>query len=212
MSRRVHRVPVRLHPCAGRLAREDLLAILRGADEMINRGGRTLLAAVLRGSRRKEVLEHGLDRIPVHGHFRGMAEDEVLARIDRAIVDGYLDIQYDYRLPLLVFTPAGWEIEKETYARELFEGFDARLRAGPPFGMEELKDRNRGMILRLLALVAESDDPRYIPLLEAWAEVDYRKVRQRIGQVVRRLSGQPEPPEQDAGEDAVGLPRLEVVP
>lgn len=212
MSRRVHRVPVRLHPCAGRLAREDLLAILRGADEMINRGGRTLLAAVLRGSKRKEVLEHGLDRIPVHGHFRGIAEDEVLARIDRAIVDGYLDIQYDYRLPLLVFTPKGWEIEKETYARELFEGFEARLRAGPPFGMEELKDRNRGMILRLLELVERSEDARYVPLLREWAAVDYKKVRQRIGQVVRRLSGQPEPPEQDSGEDAVERPGPEVVP
>lgn len=209
MSRRVHRVPIRLHPKrGGPIPREDLCAILRAADPLINRGGRTLLAAVLRGSKRKEVLEHGLDRIPVHGYFRGVPEEEVLASIDRVIVDGYLDIQYDYRLPLLIFTPEGWEIEKETYARELFDGLEARLRAGPPHGMEELKDRNRGMILRLLELVEESEDARYIPLLLEWAAVDYKKVRQRIGQVIRRLSGQPEL----AGDEAPERPELKVVP
>src|SRR5215218_9512948 len=140
MSRRVQRVPVHLHPGrAGRLAFEDLRAILRAADPLIGRGGRTLLTALLRGSRRKDVLEHGLDRCPVYGYFRGVPEDEVLARIDRAIVDGYLAIEYDYRLPLLVYTPEGWEIERETYARELFDGLEARLRAGPPYGMAEMK-------------------------------------------------------------------------
>lgn len=192
MSRRVHRVPVHLDAKGvGRLPPDDLKAILRGADPLINRGGRTLLCAVLRGSRRKEVLEHGLDRIPVHGWFRDLSDSEVMKRIDRAIVDGYLDVQYDYRLPLLVFTPAGWEIERETYARELFDGFEARLRAGPPYAMAELKDRNRGLILRLLELVEESDDPRYLPLLKEWAAVDYKKVRQRINQVIRRLSHLP---------------------
>lgn len=103
------------------------------------------------------------------------------------IADGYLAIEYDYRLPLLVFTPAGWEIERETYARELFDGFDARLASGSPYGMEELKDRNRGVILRLLELVEASRDPRLIPLLLEWMEVDYRKLRERIGQVIRHL-------------------------
>ncbi|HET7230546.1 MAG TPA: RQC-minor-1 family DNA-binding protein [Longimicrobium sp.] len=201
MSRRVQRVPVHLDARGvGRLPFDDLKAILRAADPLIARGGRTLLAAVLRGSRRKEVLEHGLDRVPVHGYFRGIPEAEVLKRIDRAIVDGYLDIHYDYRLPLLVYTPKGWEIEKETYARELFDGFEARLRAGPPYGMETLKDRDRGMILRVLELVEESGDALYIPLLEEWAACDYRKVRERIGQVIRRLS---RPPADALGEELI---------
>lgn len=210
---RVHRVPVHLDARGvGRLPPDDLKAILRAADELINRGGRTLLCAVLRGSRRKEVLEHGLDRIPVHGYFRGLPDHDVMKRIDRAIVDGYLDIQYDYRLPLLIFTPAGWEIERETHARELFDGLEARLRDGPPYGMETLKDRNRGMILRLLDLVDESGDPRYIPVLKEWAALDYKKVRQRIAQVIRRLSGQPEPVESDAEDEVAERPRLEIVP
>lgn len=36
----------------------------------------------------------------------------LLAKIDRAIADGYLDIEYDYRLPFLVFTSRGWEIKR----------------------------------------------------------------------------------------------------
>ena len=189
MSRGGHRVPVHLHPAAGRpLPPEELASILRGADPLVMRGGRTLLAHVLRGSRQKKVLEHGLDRIPVHGFYRGVPEEEVLAKIDRVIADGYLAIEYDYRLPLLVFTPEGWAIEKETYARELFAGFGARLAMGPPYGMAELNDRNRGVILRLLELVEQSEDERCVPLLREWAEVDHRKVRERIGQVIRGLS------------------------
>lgn len=152
------------------------------------RGGRTLLTKVLKGSRQKNILELQLDRSPAHGHYKGMSESDVLARVDWVIKNGYLRIEYDYRLPLLVYTPAGWEIERETMARELLHGFDDLLLAGPPFHMAYLKDRDRGMILRLLDLVAETEDPRYIPLLQAWARVDYRKVRQRIGKVVRLLS------------------------
>jgi hypothetical protein len=195
MSRRVHRVEVRLQPARiGALPDAELRAILRGADPLIMQGGRTLLCKVLRGSREKKVLELGLDRIPVHGCYRGTSEDEVLARIDWVIARGYLAIEYDYRLPLLVYTPAGWEIEKETYARELAAGFDALLAAGPPFDLAHLRDRDRGLIWRVLELVEERGDPRYVPLLEAWAEVDYRKVRERIRRVIGRLrSNRPGP-------------------
>lgn len=198
MGRRVHRVPYHLDAHGIQtLPLEDLKAILRGADDLVMRGGRTLLAKVLRGSRQRDVLAHGLDRSPVHGYFRGLSDEEVLARIDWAILHGYLDVVYDYRLPLLVFGEKGWAIERETYARELFAGFDARLAAGPPYGMEELRDRNRPMILRLLDLVEESGDPKYVPLLEEWARVDYRKVRERIAGILRRLrpAGPPSPAE-----------------
>jgi hypothetical protein len=195
MSRRVHRVEYRLQPARiGTLPDAELRAILRGADPLIMRGGRTLLCKVLKGSRDRKVLELGLDRLPVYGCYRGMPDDDVLARIDWVIARGYLDIEYDYRLPLLVYTPAGWEIEKETYARELVAGFDALLAAGPPFDLAYLKDRNRGLILRVLELVEESADTRYVPLLEAWAVIDYRKVRERIRRVVRHLRAGPAPP------------------
>ena len=76
----------------------------------------------------------------------------------------------------------GGEIERETYAEELLQGFDDLLVAGAePYDMSYLKDRARDMILLLLDKVEATGDRKYIPLLEAWAEFDYKKVRRRIG-------------------------------
>lgn len=188
MSRKVRRVPVHIDPRGiEELSFADQKAILRGADDLIGTGGRTLLVKILRGSRMKKVLELGLDRSPVHGWFRELSEEEVLARVDWMIANGLLDIEYDYRLPILVYTPRGWEIERETFASELLEGFDDLLETGPPFDMSYLRDRQRDLILLLLDKVEATGDAKYIPLLRAWEEVDYKKVRQRIRQVIRRL-------------------------
>ena len=56
--------------------------------------------------------------------------------------------------------------------------------------MGYLKDRNRGLIWRFIDLIEESGNPGYIPLLEAWAEIDYQKVRKRINAVIRSLDTQ----------------------
>src|SRR5882672_5950998 len=117
MSRKVQRVRVRLD--AGgvhSLAPEEIRAILRGADEMIMRGGRTLLMKLLKGSRSKDVLAKSLDQCPVYGYYKHLSNDEIMDRIDWAVLNGYLAIEYDYRLPLLVYTERGWAIERETYA------------------------------------------------------------------------------------------------
>ena len=194
MSRKVRRVRVRLDTRGIKsLPPEEIAAILRGADELIYQGGRALLVKILRGSRQKRVLELGLDECPVYGYFRHLTMEEIQARVDWVILEGYLRIEYDYRLPLLVYTDRGWEIERETYARELLQGFDDLLAAGDgPFDMGYLKDRNRGMILLLLDLVEGTGDPKYIPLLEDWQRIDYKKVRARIRRVIASLeSGQP---------------------
>ncbi len=170
------------------LSREEIVAILRGADDLIMSGGRNLLAKLLKGSRDKKLLELKLDASPVYGYYNALTLDEVLARVDWCIEQHYLAVEYDYRLPLLIYTPEGWEIEKETYTTELLQGFDRRLAESPgPYDMSFLKDRSRDLILLLLDKVEATGDPKYIPLLEAWAEVDYKKVRQRIGEVITSL-------------------------
>jgi hypothetical protein len=191
MSRKVQRVRYSLDPKdVDKLSPEDLAAILRGADELIGSGGRSLLVKILKGSRAQEVLRLNLDQCPVYGYFHHMTADDILARVDRAIIDGYLKVEYDYRLPLLVFTDAGWEIEKETFANELLAGFDELLKSSqPPYDMSYLKDRNRTLIWFLLDKVEASGNPKYLPLLEAWAQIDYKKVRQRITQVMRKIEG-----------------------
>jgi hypothetical protein len=189
MAKKIRRVPYRLD--AGdiqELPDDDIALILRGADDLIMSGGRTLLAKILKGSREKRLRELGLEASPVYGVYQDLPLKEVQARIDWVILKGYLAIEYDYRLPLLVYTPRGWEIEKETFASELLVGFDQLLeQAGEEYDMTYLKDRNRGMILLLLDKVAATQELTYIPLLEAWAKIDYKKVRRRIRQVIKSL-------------------------
>jgi hypothetical protein len=189
MSRKVQRVHYELDPKdVKKLQPEELKAILRGADELIGSGGRSLLVKILKGSHAQDVLRLHLEQCPVHGYFHHLSTDEILARIDRAIMDGYLKVEYDYRLPVLVFTDAGWEIEKETFANELLAGFDELLRTSPPpYDMSYLKDRNRSLIWRLLDKIETSGNPKYLPLLEAWQQIDYKKVKQRIEQVMRKI-------------------------
>ena len=55
------------------------------------------------------------------------------------------------------------------------------------FDVEELKDKNREVMLLLLDKVQATRDSKYIRLLEAWAMIDYKKVKRRIGQVIREL-------------------------
>jgi len=70
MSRCIQRVRYRLDPQEGdSLPQAEIVAILRGADDLIMRGGRALLAKLLKGSRAKRVLELGLDKSPVYGYF-----------------------------------------------------------------------------------------------------------------------------------------------
>ena len=156
---------------------------------MIAQGGRSLLVKVMKGSKAKEVLERELNHCPVYGYYRDLSDEDVLARIDWVIINGYLRIEYDYRLPLLTYTGAGWEIEKETISDELLEGFDQLLENGQrPYDMSFLKDRNRDLIWHLLDKIEKRGDPKYIPVLQDWYLIDYRKVKERIRQVITHLS------------------------
>lgn len=189
VSRKKQRVPYHLDAgVVTSLAENEIAAILRGADTMIARGGRTQLAKLLKGSREASVLEHGLDRCPSYGYYREWKHEEILHRIDWVIQQGFLQIEYFGQLPVLTFTPEGWAIEVETMAEEVLRSFDTRLAAGPPYDFSDLQDRNRQMILLLLDKLEASGRPELIPLLEAWAEIDYAKVRARIARVIRAFS------------------------
>ncbi len=65
MSRKPKRVPVSLDPLPiDHLPEEEVRIILRGADDLIMRGGRTRLAKILKGSREQKILELDLDHSP----------------------------------------------------------------------------------------------------------------------------------------------------
>ncbi len=196
MSRRIARTAVHLHPAkTNDLPIEEIRTILRGADNLIARGGRTLLSKILKGSKDKRVLELGLDRSPVYGVFKNLPKGDVHAKIDWLITNNFLQYEYDGRLPLLVYTPVGWEIERETYAEELFQGLLRMIQMGQAtHDMAYLKDRDRGMIFVLLDKVEIRGDQRFVPLLNSWANLDHQKVRQRIRAVIRAIEHKAPPP------------------
>jgi hypothetical protein len=113
---------------------------------------------------------------------------EVLARVDWVILNGYLTIEHDHRLPLLIYTAKGWAIERETYADELLMELNKALTAQESADMSHLKDKNRQVIWLLLDKLEASGDRRYVPLLSVWEKLDYKRVRHRIRQVTKRFS------------------------
>lgn len=190
VGRKVRRVPVRLDVKGIRsLHEEEIRAILRGADDLIMCGGRNLLAKVLKGSRDAKVLERGLEKSPVYGYFSSFTLAEITAKIDWMIKNDYLEIEYDYRLPLLKYSEKGWEIEKETIAREWLQAFERILSGKEDIAiLLRLKGLNRGLILLILDKIEAARDTRYIPLLQYWASNDFRKVRERIVEVIKVIN------------------------
>ncbi|MDC3412075.1 zinc-ribbon domain containing protein [Aquibacillus sp. 3ASR75-11] len=171
-----------------KLPESEILAILRAADEMIAEGGRTLLAKTLKGSREKKVLELGLDECPTYGDFKSEKLETVMEKIDWMIDNDFLDIQYNGKLPMIVYTERGWDIEKNQRVDEFLCEWDQWIAKGRiDQDMTYLKDRNRGMILLLLERIRETGNKKYIPLLERWESVDYKKVRAAIRETIKAI-------------------------
>ncbi|GAA0593807.1 RQC-minor-1 family DNA-binding protein [Virgibacillus siamensis] len=189
MSRRVRRVRYQLDTKnIKRLSDSDIRTILRGADPLIMTGGRNLLAKILKGSKEKRVLELNLDNCPVYGAFQSEKLETVKAKIDWMIKNNYLEIEYDYRLPFLVFSEKGWAIERDTYSDELLQQIREIKDPESHDFKEHLLDRDRGMILLLLKKIEQAGNPSFIPSLEEWKKVDYKKVRKEINRVIYSLS------------------------
>jgi hypothetical protein len=103
-----------------------------------------------------------------YGYFSDCSLEEITAKIDWTILNDYLEIVYDYRLPLLVYAKKGWEIEKDTISDELIRVFLVLIeKQSNEYDLTHLKDRPRDLIFLLLEKIRARRDPRLIPLLEA---------------------------------------------
>ena len=191
MSRKVRRVPVTLDPKdIKQLSDEEIRIILRGADDLIFSGGRGLLAKVLKGSRQKAVLEHELDRSPAYGALSKLSLDDITARIDWLIINGYFRIEYDYRLPLLVYGERGWAIERETYADELLERLDGLIADADndaPADLSWLTERSPDVLRLMIQRIEDSKDSKYLPVLQRWKKSASRRMGHHIRVAVRAL-------------------------
>lgn len=189
MSKKVRRVPVSLD--AGEikdLPQEDIRMILRGADELISTGGRSMLAKILKGSKDKKIFEYKLNECPAYGYYQDMKLDDISKCIDWMIKKDYLRIEYDYRLPLLVFSEKGWQIEKETFAQEIYQRMCLDVKENKARVIFEMKDVNRQVVMRVLDKIEKDGTEEFLPYLEAWKMLEVKKVAARIAEVENKIS------------------------
>ena len=190
MSKKVRRVPVSLD--AGEikdLPQEDIRMILRGADELISTGGRSMLAKILKGSKDKKIFEYKLNECPAYGYYQDMKLDDISKCIDWMIKKDYLRIEYDYRLPLLVFSEKGWQIEKETFAQEIYQRMCLDVKENKARVIFEMKEVNRQVVMRVLDKIEKDGTEEFLPYLEAWKMLEVKKVAARIIEVENEIAG-----------------------
>ena len=189
MSKKVRRVPVVLD--AGEikdLPQEDIRMILRGADELISTGGRSMLAKILKGSKYKTIFKYKLNECPAYGYYQDMKLDDISKCIDWMIKEDYLRIEYDYRLPLLVFSEKGWQIEKETFAQELYQRMCLDVEEKKARVLFEMKEVNRQVVMCVLDKIEKDGTKEFLPYLEAWKMLEVKKVAARIAEVEKKIS------------------------
>ena len=190
MSKKVRRVPVILDVGEIKdLPQEDIQMILRGADELISTGGRSMLAKMLKGSKDKKIFEYKLNECPAYGYYQDMKLDDISKCIDWMIKKDYLRIEYDYRLPLLVFSEKGWQIEKETFAQELYQRMCLDVEEKKARVLFEMKEVNRQVVMRVLDKIEKDGTAEFLPYLEAWKMMEVKKVAARIIEVENKIAG-----------------------
>lgn len=165
----------------------DVKNILRAADDIICIAGRTMLAKILKGSKDKKVLERELDQCPSYGYYHLLSIEEITKIIDWMIVNGFLDINYNGRLPMIVFSDKGWETYQPIYADELYQKILKSVDDKSDDLIEKLKLTNREVIEILLCKIGESRNIGFIRFLTQWEAVEVKKVRAMINRAVSKL-------------------------
>lgn len=188
MGRNSRRVQVELNSGDIKdLPENEIKLILRAADELINIGGRNMLVKILKGSRDKKILEYKLDECPAYGFYHSLTMEEILRRVDWMIEKDYIRIDYNGRLPMLVFSEKGWSIEAETFAEEIYQRFCRELKEGRSDIVSEMQEVNRQVVMEVLEKIRAGKNAEFIPMLEEWKKIEVRKVRERISSVQRSL-------------------------
>lgn len=168
---------------------EDVKNILSAADKIIYVAGRTMLSKILKGSKDKKVLELAFDQCPSYGYYHQLSIDEITKIVDWMIISDYLDIDYNGRLPMIVFSDKGWEVYKPIYVEELYQKIlnvseDKKVEL-----IESLKQGNRQVIEMLLSRIGDSKNIGFIRFLMKWEVVEVKKVRVMINIAIAKLKG-----------------------
>jgi superfamily II DNA helicase RecQ len=175
------------HVAAKNLAQRNLVCVLRAADDLRGRGGPELLARVLKGEASSRLRKMGLEECPVYGIFAHMDMPQILARINLAMMEGYLKFDQVGDRFYVTLTEDGREVELDTLANEIIYEFDEILASNQPIDLSDLILLDRQTLDRVLSRLESNCDPKYIPILENWEIYENRKMRNRIDRLIEKL-------------------------
>jgi hypothetical protein len=176
---------------------EEERAIFSVLDVAVYSAGRTSVMMALRGSKAQKVERLGLVDVPGHGFFAGWSEEDVMAKIDTCFHRGWLRFDRTREgLPLIGYTDEGL-VKAKGYAMELWlkelRGQVAAVAAGKAlklsFSIKESPQRNHDTVFLLIERLAAEADAAWLPMLRAWAEVETKRVRARLREVIGRVEG-----------------------
>ena len=186
-----HPAPATLLPA---LTDADRRAIIGVCDQLAGVAGRTALMMALRGSRAQRVLRFKVEQARGYGHYAGVPEAEVMARIDALIAEELLCIRYHEGFPLLGYTEQGLTRAIRYAAEEWLDLLRARVQpvgAGAtlelPFLMTTMPQRNYDTLLQLVKLVGQVADKAWLPLLRAWQAAETKRLRAQIAPIIAAL-------------------------
>lgn len=188
MTKKINRVQYTLDPYKKTLSHDEINKIIRGVEDVVYHGGRSLLAKVLKGSKDKKVIELKLDKNPSYGYFKDDSIEIITSKIDWMIINNYLGIEYDYRLPLLVYKDKGLAIGKNLISDEFLMEIKNSIDNNDFNFALKLKDKNRDTIFILLEKIRKNGDNGFIPFLEFWKQNEYKKVKEKINSVISDLN------------------------
>lgn len=166
---------------------EEIKNILRAADEIIFVAGRTMLAKILKGSKDKKLLEKELNQCPSYGYYNQLSIEEITKIIDWMIVNNYLNIDYNGRLPMIIFSDKGFETYKPFYVDELYNCILNVSENTRDDLIEQLKQTNREVVKLLLLRIGVSKNIGFIRFLTKWEAVEVKKVRFMINGAIYKL-------------------------
>ena len=189
MSRRnVTRSPVHLDTTGVKEVDDDeLAAILHAATSVVHQGGRKQLTLLLKGSRDKSLIAHGLNENESYGALSHLTIEQISHRVDWAIKMGYLEYYYEWRQPLLAFTERGWELERPVVVEGYYRDFAHDVETGEHAMAERMTDIKADIQRDVLTLIAERCDRRAIPHLTAWSEHAFKRTAKKIAWAIRTI-------------------------
>ena len=89
----------------------------------------------------------------------------------------------------MVFSEKGWQLEKETFAQELYQRMCLDVEEKKGRVIFEMKEVNRQVVMCVLDKIEKEGTEEFLPYLEAWKMLEVKKsCSKEIAEVENKIS------------------------